>query len=338
MVAARQRRIQNVVEPYIQLLAKTSRDSGTDVAAETFGLADAIRARSVQQALASSSARMVAKDAALAELVRKEQDLAKQINAQLGALNNALALPSGERDDKVVRAINASIDQLRAERSKAQQEIARRFPSYADLIDPKPPTVEQIKATLAPGEAFLSFYFGRDASFVWAVPKDGPVSFAAVQASTGELETKIRKLRESLEPQAAVISDIPAFDVALGYELYSLLLKPVEAGWKSANNLIVVTNGALGLLPLSLLPTAPVDVAAEEDTLFAGYRKVPWLARTHAVSMVPSAAALRTLRQLPPGKPSRGEMIAFGDPYFSEEQAREASALEGVQLAADARP
>ena len=90
-----------------------------------------------------------------------------------------------------------------------------------------------------------------------------------------------------------------------------------------------------GLLPLSLLPTAPVEVAAEEDTLFAGYRKVPWLARTHAVSMVPSAAALRTLRQLPPGKPSRGEMIAFGDPYFSEEQAREASALEGIQLVAD---
>jgi tetratricopeptide (TPR) repeat protein len=226
VVANRQRRMQNVIEPYIRLLAKASRESGADVAAETFGLADAVRARSVQQALASSSARMVAKDAALAELVRKEQDLAKQISAQLGALNNALALPSNERDDKLVRAINASVDQLRTERNKAQQEINRRFPSYADLVDPKPPTVEQIKATLAPGEAFLSFYFGRDASFVWAVPKDGPVSFATVQARTGELETKIRKLRESLEPQAAVISDIPAFDVALGYELYSLLLKP----------------------------------------------------------------------------------------------------------------
>ena len=55
-----------------------------------------------------------------------------------------------------------------------------------------------------------------------------------------------------------MISDIPAFDLALGYELYTLLLKPVERGWKSAKNLIVVTNGALGLLPLSLLPTAPV--------------------------------------------------------------------------------
>ncbi len=58
-----------------------------------------------------------------------------------------------------------------------------------------------------------------------------------------------------------------------------------------------MTNGALGLLPLSLLPTAPAQVAANEDVLFASYRNVPWLARTHAVTMVPSSAALRTLAQ-----------------------------------------
>ena len=82
----------------------------------------------------------------------------------------------------------------------------------------------------------------------------------------------MRKLREALEPNAAMISDIPAFDVALGHELYSLLLKPVEAGWKQSKSLIVVTNGALGLLPLSLLPTAPAQIAANEDVLFASYR------------------------------------------------------------------
>ena len=58
-----------------RLLAKAPPEAGNDVAVETFALADAIRGRSVQQALASSSARMVAKDPALAELVRKEQDL-----------------------------------------------------------------------------------------------------------------------------------------------------------------------------------------------------------------------------------------------------------------------
>ena len=93
-----------------------------------------------------------------------------------------------------------------------REDINKRFPSYAELIDPKPPTVEQIKAALAPGEAMLSFYFGRRGSFVWAVPKDGPVAFAAINATAGEIESKVRKLREALEPNAAMISDIPAFD------------------------------------------------------------------------------------------------------------------------------
>ncbi len=193
---------------------------------------------------------MVAKDPALAELIRSEQDLSKQINAQLGTLNNVLALASAEREENGVRAINASIDKLRGDRDKARAEITRRFPSYADLIDPKPPTVEAIRDTLREGEALLSFYFGRDSSFVWAVPKQGPVSFVSIAMTAGDLESKVRRLREALELQVESIFEVPAFDLALAHELYSALLKPVEAGWKSANSLIVVTNGALGLLPL----------------------------------------------------------------------------------------
>jgi len=331
-VAARSQRLQGIVEAYFNMLARDKSASG-DVGMETFSLADAIRGRSVQQALAASSARATAKDPALAELVRKEQDLGKQVNAQLGTLTNVLSLPSQERDEKGVQSINASINTLRAQRAKARQEISQRFPAYADLVSPKPPSVEQIKATLADGEAMLSFYFGQNSSFVWAVPKNGPVAFAAIKASSGDIESRVRKLREALEPQAPMISDIPPFDLKLAHELYSLLLQPVESGWKPAKNLIVVTNGALGLLPLSLLPTAPAEIASDDDPLFAGYKKVAWLARTHAVTTVPSAAALRTLRQLPPGKPSRGELVAFGDPYFSKEQEAEAANDDKVRVA-----
>ena len=80
--------------------------------------------------------------------------------------------------------MNASIEKLRSDRDKARAEINKRFPSYADLVDPKPPSVDQIKATLADGEAMLSFYFGRDASFVWAVPKEGAVAFAEIKATS----------------------------------------------------------------------------------------------------------------------------------------------------------
>ncbi|OKO90455.1 hypothetical protein AC629_04565 [Bradyrhizobium sp. NAS80.1] len=334
VVAARSQRLQTIVESYLLLLARAE-GTGSGVGEETFSLADAVRGRSVQQALAASSARAAAKDPALAELVRKEQDLTKQVNAQLGTLNNVLAIPSTERDEKGAQQIQASIAALRGERDKARQEIKQKFPTYADLVSPKPPSVAEIRATLGDNEAMLSFYFGQNGSFVWAVPKSGPVAFAAVKAKIGDIETKIRKLREALEPQAAMISDIPPFDLKLGYELYELLLKPIESGWRPAKNLIVVTNGALGLLPLSLLPTAPAEVAADEDPLFIGYRNVPWLARTHAVSTVPSAAALRTLRQLPPGKPGRGDLVAFGDPYFNRDQQDEAEGGgEKVQVAA----
>ena len=114
-----------------------------------------------------------------------------------------------------------------------------------------------------------------------------------------------------------MVSEIPPFDLKLAYELYSLLLKPVEAGWQSSKSLIVVTNGALGELPLSLLPTAPSQIDLAAGPLFAGYRNVPWLASTHAVTVIPSASALATLRRLPSGSPNREKLIGFGDPYFN---------------------
>ena len=88
----------------------------------------------------------------------------------------------------------------------------------------------------------------------------------------------------------------------------------MEVGWKSAKNLIVITNGSLGLLPLGLLPTAPSNVNPDAQPYFAGYREVPWLARSHAVTMVPSARRVRTLRQLSRGSDKRQPMIGFGDP------------------------
>jgi CHAT domain-containing protein len=339
VVAARSARLQRIVESYIGVLARGAASSNAsanaksnDVAVETFALADAIRGRSVQKALADASARMVAKDSALAELVRNEQNLGKQISAALGTLNNLLALPSDQRDEQTVRATAATIEKLRADRKTAQQDIKRRFPSYADLIDPKPPSVDEIKNALRPGEALLSYYFGQNASFVWAVPRDGEVAFASVPATALDLEGKVRQLRRALEPQVSMVSEIPAFDVALGYELYTLLLKPVEAAWQPAKSLIVVTNGALGELPLSLLPTAPTQIDPAAKPLFANYRNVAWLARSHAVTVVPSASAIVTLRRLPRGSPARDKLIGFGDPYFNADQAAEAEREQAAPM------
>lgn len=325
-VAARHRQVRDIVEAYIALLARGP--ASVDTAAATYALADTVRGRSVGTAVAAASARVAANDPALSALTRREQDLRKQMGAGLGTLNNLLSLPVSGRDEASVAQLRDQIARLGQERDAARLEIGVRFPDYAELVDPKPATVEQTRNALRAGETFLSFYFGRDKGFVWAVPKDGPVLFAEIAAPPQEVEDKIRKLRESLEPNATTINDIPAFDTALAYELYALLLKPVEAAWKPARSLIVATNGSLGLLPLGALPAEPVAAAKDAGAAFANYRKVAWLARTHAVTMMPSAAALRTLRQLQPGSPQRQPVIGFGDPFFNRQQAADALELE----------
>lgn len=322
---AREDRVQTIVETYIGLLARTKLIGSAEAAVESFRLSDEIRGQSVQKALSAASARMVAKNPALGDLARKEQDLQKEVSAQLALLNSALALPPEERDAAVVKQGAAEVERLRKARAAVRKDLQKKFPSYAELIDPKPPGPDDIRTVLKPGEVFVSFYFGKRESFVWALPKDGELRFAALPITAGDLETKVKKLREVLDTREELVANIPAFDVGLAHELYEALLKPVEAAWRPGNSIVLVTNGALGLLPLGLLPTANVAVDHAAQPLFSGYRNVPWLARTHAVSLVPSGAALRTLRRLPPGSPARETMIGFGDPYFSKEQAEEAA-------------
>jgi CHAT domain-containing protein len=332
--AAREGRTRFVIEGYLRVLALNPALAGPNVAEETFGFADLLRGQAVQRALQASSARSATDNPELASLIRTSQDGEKKIGAAVASLNNLLSLPPEERDEKAVKATQAEITALQNAKTAALKEIAKKFPQYGNLVNPPPPAVTDLQKQLADDEAMLSFYFGRFDSFVWVARKGSPVKFARLKLTLGDLNSKVTKLREALEPKAAMVSDIPPFDVKLANELYGLLLKDTESDWKPAKNLIVITNGALGLLPLSLLPTAPAEIKTDDDPLFSSYRNVPWLARTHAVTVVPSIAALQTLRKLPPGKATRQELIAFGDPYFNKDQAEDAGKPDKpVQLA-----
>ncbi len=326
-LATRDFYVQTIIESFIALLAKTQGTAvaqGIDAGTESFRLADAARGRAVQRALTASAARAVTRDPRLAELVRQEQDAQKRIGAGFGLLGSLLGLPPEQRDEKVVTALRIEVDRDRTERAKLREQIEKQFPDYASLIDPRPPSVDEIRAALRPGEAFLSIYLAAETSFVWAVPQQGPLAFAAVPRGVDAIGAAVTKLRAALEPQAETLGDIPAFDLVTAHQLYADLLQPVEAGWKSARSLIVVSNGALGLLPLSLLPTAPVQLDAASGLLFANYKTVPWLARSHAVTQLPSASALKTLRGLAKGSANRLPLIGFGDPFFNMAQAAEA--------------
>lgn len=331
--AVRETRVAFVIEQYMRLLSQ----HGTEGAArESFRLGDTIRGRSVQNAVTASSARATIRDPALADLARRSQDLDKQLVARLGVLNGTLALPSHDRDAGALKSLQEEIQKLRAERDRARRELGQRFRDYASLTDPEAANVEDVQAALHDNEAFVSFYFGRDASFAWAVPKTGMPVFHALKITAEEVDARVGKLREPMEQDD--LSPIAPFDVALAHELYAELLRPLESAWRRASSLVVATNGMLGLLPLGVLPVeAWTGQGARQSEDFAHYRDVAWLARTHAVTMVPSAASLSTLRKLPPGSARREAFIGFGDPVFSKEQATEPSKIAPVDTSGMAR-
>ena len=332
----RDHRLKMVLEDYIGLLigirgSELERKSGIDALSESFSLADLARSQSVHRALSQSGARARLPDPALADLSRREQDAHKQISALHATLGNLLGRKA---DQKGIADLRGKIGRLRSARRALRNEIENKFPAYAELTNPIPPSIDQARADLRPGEALIATYVTDEKTYVWAVPKTGKVVFAAVPLGREKIAEIVSRLRKALDPQATTLGDIPAFDVALSHRLYSLLLKPVRDGWKDAKRLLVVAHGGLGQLPFSVLVTAPTRLSGEKRPLFANYRAVPWLARSHAVTVLPSVSALTTLRKLPAPNPDRRNFVGFGDPWFSEAQARIAGSPPSVETAA----
>ena len=339
---AREQRLRLILASYIGLLAKIrgtpeERQAGIDAAAEAFRLAEVARGTSVQRSLDAAAARAAAKTPALADLVRREQDARKQISALYGLV--ASAMTSDAQGSRVVDDLRAQIETLQRARQAIRQQIEREFAAYTQLINPPPMTLEQARLRLRAGEALISTYVDEDQTFVWAVPHTGPVAFTAASLGRKSLDEIATTLRRSLDPGASTLGNIPAFDVAAAHRLYAALLEPVADGWRQADTLLIVAHGPLGQLPFGLLPTRAVSLAPSPGLLFANYRQVPWLIRSHAVAVLPSVTALATLRAFPPGDPGRRPFIGFGDPLFSREQAaeaaREAEAAQAVALSAN---
>ncbi len=58
------------------------------------------------------------------------------------------------------------VDQLTVERNTLKRDIERRFPEYAELVDPKPVSVALVQSALRAGETMISIYLGEDGAFV----------------------------------------------------------------------------------------------------------------------------------------------------------------------------
>ena len=325
--AFRKMKLRLIMETYIDLLTDGIDPGGVETA---FVVAGALQARSVGRSLAASAARSTVNDPELAVLIRQRQDL--EMQAKMFQTRLVRAITANE--SVVLEKCKADLAELNGAIAALDEEILMRFPRYSVIINPGALAVSDLREHLKPGEAVIAFFVGTQRTFVWAFGPAGPVAFASVPMGRRALAGAIGHLREALDPKSIrLLGDIPDFDVKAGHALYRVLLEPVAHGWQNAQSLLVIADGPIGQLPLAVLPVTDEPLPRAGGVPFANHRTVPWLARSHAVTLLPSVSSLVTLRTLPGGNPRRRVLAAFGDPVFSPEQAFARKPMEPERLA-----
>ena len=132
-----------ILEAYLDFLTeiherKIDKEFGVDATSESFKLAQVMIESSVQSALGASGAREAAVDPELADLVRREQDSLKQVNAFQSMLSNAIAVPLDQQNPDALKDLQTRIKILKRAQATLLDEIKRRFPKYSDFTNPQP--------------------------------------------------------------------------------------------------------------------------------------------------------------------------------------------------------
>jgi CHAT domain-containing protein len=336
-VPERLRRLRQIVEAYLRsietdLTPGTSKSIRIPAIEAVFKLTDVIRSSSVSTSIQANAARWISGKSELATLVRKEQDISSKIRALFERLNHEMEDPRSPAGSGNIGNIKKEIQQLRITRSAVRDTISRRYPRFKELTSPQQPRLTEVAKLLGDDEAMISIYVGSERTYAIAIDRAGNAYISVVSVPREQMVDKVAVLRESLDPGATELGDIPAFDLPVAYSLYETLLEPLEGIWKTAKSLLIVPHGPLGYLPFSVLPTKLVKLAPLEGELFSNYRAVPWLTRSHSITVLPSVSSLKTLREIPPGSTSRKSFAGFGDPVFNQAQMAERPQAESKRL------
>jgi hypothetical protein len=103
------------------------------------------------------------------------------------------------------------------------------------------------------------------------------------------------------------------FDLSRAHELYQALFGQLEDSIKD-KHLLIVPMGPLTSLPFQVFVTEKPPVAIPVDA--GGHADAAWLARRHAISMLPSVASLQALCQFAKTSKATQPFIGFGNPLL----------------------
>ena len=326
---------------------------GRAPAAEMFETAQWAQASEAAASLAQMAARSAAGSPELVGLVRERQDLVGERQAKDKLLIAAKSQVPGKRKAGAEQALADRLGAIDTRLADIGRKLAANFPDYAALASPAPASVAEVRGQLRPDEALVLFLDTPEwkvtpsnslpeETFTWVVTRS-EVRWVRSELGTAALRRAVAALRCGLDnalwdnakwnawcvealkkhPHESVggVTALP-FDLARAHALYQALLGPVEDLIKD-KHLLIVPSGPLTQLPFHVLVTRPPT--SSDD------RAVAWLAREHAITVLPAVSSLKALRRVAEPSAARRPMIGIGNPLLDGPDARSSASSKLAQ-------
>ena len=265
--------------------------------------------------------------------MREQQDLVSEWLTKGKLLIAAKSIEPTNRKADAEKALADRIADIDTRLSEINRQLARDFPDYIALASPTPVSVAEVQAQLGSNETLVLFLDTSEMkplpeeSFVWVVTKT-EVRWVRSDLGTAALGREVAALRCGLDATAwhsakaetcaktlgiphdkAPGADDPLpFDHTRSHKLYTALFGQVQDLIKG-KHLLIVPSGPLTQLPFQVLVTRPPTTG--------DYHTAAWLARDHAITVLPAVSSLKALRRV--GRPSAAPrpMIGFGNPLLT---------------------
>jgi CHAT domain-containing protein len=137
------------------------------------------------------------------------------------------------------------------------------------------------------------------------------VSFYPLGVSAQALADEVMALRARLDPK--LNADRAPFPASRAYALFQKLLAPAAAELAGVHHILMVPDGALQSLPPGVLVTRPPE---HDPVTLADHRDIAWLARSYAVTVLPSVSSLQALRRLVAVGSASAPFLGVGNPML----------------------
>ncbi len=338
-------------------LAAQDRAKSAELGNSSFVRAQWAATSEAAASLAQMSARSAKTDSKLAGLVRERQDLAGEWQVRDKQLLAISMVPRERRNATAEGELRSRLTAIDRRLGEIDQTLAKEFPDYAALASPEPLTIADVQQLLRPQEALVLLLDTEHQSaslpeeaFIWVVTKSA-VRWLRAETGGKALADRVAGLRCGLdasqwadEKQAVrcrrLVEATPAagllpFDLFKAYDLYRSLFGQVE-DLLEGKQLLILPSGPLSALPFQALVTEKPAAAFAVSS--ADYAKAAWLAKRNAVTILPSIASLRALRQFAKASKAAEPFIGFGNPLLLGPDRSDRSAWERQSCAAMPTP